>query len=279
MGRGYKSSRDLSYRLPKNVPILHKIGDVIRKAKYTGTQNNVKYRGIIMTVNQFCRFVRQDIRGDSKKTNINVWANAYVKMKNKKGSFQPYLLKDVPILSKYKKYENDILNNTYLKEKTNNDNTSKDININMPRKKTQVKLKTQKETELERRLREYDIRMTEWWQSQNKDIIEDSDMFTRIVFATRKLKGYDNVYEMLNQNKQRIGIIHPWIDKNGKYPPQFKNDENVVCPMGIPEYEYLLDKDSPFHEMPKSTYYKYKFTKVFNKFILTDEIRTYDPSE
>ena len=40
---------------------------------------------------------------------------------------------------------------------------------------------------------------------------------------------------MLNQLKQRIGIIHPWVDKNNKYPPQFKNEENIVSPEGVPE--------------------------------------------
>lgn len=274
MGRGYKTSRDLVFRLPKNTRILYKIGDVIRKAKYTGNGNIVKYRGLSMTVNQFCSFVKTEITPNAKR-NVNVWVTAYVQMKSK-----PVRLRDIPILPKYKKYENDILNNTYLKEKNDNNNNPKDIDLNMARKKTQKKSTriTKEQSELERKLREYDIKMGEWWNKQPKEIIEDSDEFTTVVFATRKLE--DNIYEMLNQNKQRIGIVRPWIDKNGQYPPQFKNENNVVTPIaGIPEYEYLLDNNSPFHDMPKSTYYKYKFTKVFNKFILTDEIRTYNPSE
>ena len=275
MGRGYRTSRDLVFRLPKNAKISYKIGDVIRKAKYTGNSNIVKYRGLPMTVNKFCQFVKAEITPDAKNKNVNVWITAYVQRKPK-----PVRLKDIPILPKYKKDENDILNDTYLKERNDNNNNPKDIDLNMARKKTQKKSPhlTKEQSELERKLREYDIRMGEWWNSQPKEIIEDSDEFTKIVFATRKLKDEDedNVYEMLNQNKQRIGVIRPWIDKNGQYPPQFKNENNVMTPMGVPEYEYLLDNNSPFHDMPKSTYYKYKFTKVFNKFILTDEIRSFN---
>ena len=77
---------------------------------------------------------------------------------------------------------------------------------------------------------------------------------------------------MLNQNKQRIGIMAPWIDKNKEFPPHFKNEDNVVMPIGFPEYEYKFDKDCPFHEMPRQSYFKYKYSKVLDKFIPTDEI-------
>jgi hypothetical protein len=282
MVNGYRSSRDLEYRVKKNVPILYKIGDVIRVAKYTGEDNYVKYRDTILTVNKFCRFVLEELIQEElvpkRNSNVNVWVSAYVYMRNSKNQRSTVHLKDIPILPEYKKYENNILNNEInnndLKINRNNDTNSKMTRAKVSIKKTKPRM-TKEQKELERRIREYDIRMAKWWDAQPKEIIEDLDEFTKVVFATRKLKGEDNVYEMLNQNKQRMGIIRPWIDKDSKYPPQFKNDDNVVTPVGEPEYEYILEQNCPFHDMPRSTYYKYKFTKVFNKFILTDEIREF----
>ena len=282
MVNGYRSSRDLEYRVKKNVPILYKIGDVIRVAKYAGNDNYVMYRDTILTVNKFCRLVLEELIREElipeRNSNVNVWVSAYVRMKNAKNQPSIVRLKNIPILPEYKKYETKILNNEInnndLKIKRNKDNNSKMPRAKVSKKKTKPRM-TKEQKELEQRIREYDIRMGKWWDAQPKEIIEDLDEFTKIIFATRKLKGEDNVYEMLNQNKQRMGIIRPWIDKDGKYPPQFKNEDNIVTPMGEPEYEYILDTDSPFHDMPRSAYYKYRFTKVFKKFILTDEIREF----
>jgi len=284
MGRGYSSSRDLEYRVLKNIRIKYTIGDVTRKAKYTGEGNMVVYRDERLSVNKFCQLVKKELIPNGK-SNVNVWVSAYVSM-IVGGKKKNVYLKHIPILSEYKKYENDILNNKFtnndLKRKHNNDSNSKntDFKNNMPRGKSKVNANisrnpphlTKEQKETERLIREFDIKMGKWWNAQPKQVIEDLDVFTKAVFATRKMKGEDNVYEMLNQNKQRMGIVRPWIDKDGKYPPKFKNEDNVVTLNGEPEYEYILDIDCPFHEMPRSTYYKYRFTKVFEKFILTDEI-------
>ena len=281
MVNGYRSSRDLEYRVKKNVHILYTIGNETRAAKYTGEDNYVIYKDTMLTVNKFCRLVVEELIQEElipkRNSNVNAWISAYVRMKNSKNQRSIVRLKDIPILPEYKKHENKILNNEInnydLKINRNNDNNSK-----MPRAKVSKKKKkslTKEELDLKRRIKEFDMKMAKWWDAQPKEIIEDLDEYTKVIFATRKLKGEDNVYEMLNQLKQRMGIIRPWIDKDGKYPPQFKNDDNVVTPVGEPEYEYVLECNSPFHDMPRSTYYKYKFTKVFNKFILTNEIRPF----
>lgn len=281
MVNGYRSSRDLEYRVKKNVPILYTIGNETRTAKYTGEDNYVIYKDTMLTVNKFCRLVVEELIQEElipkRNSNVNAWISAYVRMKNSKNQCLVVRLKDIPILPKYKKHEIKILNNEInnydLKTNRNNDNYSKMPRAKVSKKKT--KSRTKEELDLKRRIREFDMKMAKWWDAQPKEIIEDLDEYTKVIFATRKLKGEDNVYEMLNRLQQRMGIIRPWIDKDGKYPPQFKNDDNVVTPVGEPEYEYVLECNSPFHDMPRSTYYKYKFTKVFNKFILTDEIRPF----
>ena len=286
MVNGYRSSRDLEYRVKKKARILYTIGDVTRHAKYTGEGNMVIYKDERISINKFCSSVKKEL---GLTPNVNVWASAYVLMSNQHNNCLTVKLYKIPVLPKYKEDEDAILNNEISKKdlniKYNNDSNSKDSDskTNMPRKKSKENANvsrkkphmTKEQKELERREREYDIRMGKWWNSRPKEIIEDPDVFTKIIFATRKMKGEDNVYEMLNQNKQRLGIIRPWVDKDNKYPPQFKNEDNVVTPMGEPEYEYIPEKDCIFHEMPRSAYYKYRFTKVFNKFILTDEIRPF----
>ena len=289
MGNGYNSSRDLQYRLPKNIRIKYTLGDVTRKAKYTGESNMVIYRDTRMSINKFCRQVKEELIPGGK-SNVNAWISAYVSMKDKdRTQTIKVLLKNIPILPEYKKHENEILNNQIknydLKIKEDNDINSKNINSekNMPRGKSKVNANvstkkphvTKEERDLNRRVREFEIKTSKWWDKQRKEEIMDLDEYSRLTFAIRKLKGEDNVYEMLNKYKQRVGIIHPWVDKEGKYPPEFKNEDNVVTPFGVPEYEYVLEKDCSFHSLPRTTYYKYKFTKVFKKFILTDEIREF----
>jgi hypothetical protein len=141
-------------------------------------------------------------------------------------------------------------------------------------RRTKKEVKSKEEKELERKIAKYEHKMIEWWNGSNKTIIQDADEYTKAVFVERLIDGYTNVYEMINQNKQRIGIIHPWKDKKNQYPMCFKDENNNVMPMGVPEYEYMFDDDCPFHDMPKRAYYKYKFCKIFNKFILNDEITT-----
>jgi hypothetical protein len=298
MGNGSKPSRNLEYRLTKGDLVEYKVDDKVWEATYTGQGNMLEHNKCKMSINQLCRSARKG----KKYTNINVWITKFKITKNSGETLEmlEMKLKDIHILPKYKEWETHILNddeNIHLK--LSNINNINNNNNNMPRgrprKNANVLIKAQMKSkakskvkskvksnakpliskELEetaRRLREYETETSKWWDSQQKGMIEDLDYYTKVIFAQRKLKGHDNVYEMLNQNKQKLGIIHPWVDKTNQYPTQFKNNENVVTPMGIPEYEYILEKDCPFHDMPRSTYYKYTFTKVFKKFILTDEI-------
>ena len=120
----------------------------------------------------------------------------------------------------------------------------------------------------------------EWWNRLPKEVVLDQDEYAKTTIGIVKLKGEENVYEMWCKSRHRVGIIRPWIDKEGKYPPQFKNEDNVVTPFGVPEYEYIFDKDQQaFHDMPRSTYHKYTFSKVFEKFIPSDEIREFKDDE
>ena len=168
MGRGYSSSRDLEYRIIKNVRIKLCIKGVTKKSIYTGEGNMVIYDDARMSLNQFGRRVKREILPNCKNDNINIWINAYVTMqdKDKKNSIK-VLLKDIPILPDYKEHENDILNNKFinfdLKINHNNKVNSKNIDNkqNMPRKKTKVNListethATKTEKEFNRKVKKY----------------------------------------------------------------------------------------------------------------------------
>ena len=36
-----------------------------------------------------------------------------------------------------------------------------------------------------------------------------------------------------------------------KFQKWFKNKDNIVSPLGTQAYEYVFEKDNPFHSMPK----------------------------
>ena len=149
MGRGYKSSRDLEFRLNKDDIIIYEAGDFKRTSKYTGNKNLVEYNNSLITVNKFCRACINERLPDIKKSNINVWITRglYVNIKNENGELKSFILKNIPILSKYKEYENDILNDKYLKERQTNDINLNELDKIMPRGKTKKKPSISKKDE------------------------------------------------------------------------------------------------------------------------------------
>ena len=100
MVNGYRSSRDLEYRVKKNVPILYKIGDVTRVAKYTGNDNYVMYRDEVLTVNKFCRLVVEELIQDELNSGHFITAGNWPTQKDAE-SFQSVFSKQQDELMKY----------------------------------------------------------------------------------------------------------------------------------------------------------------------------------
>ena len=234
-----------------------------------------------MIPNHWAKLIKNKL-GHSSTGLVNVWVTfLYVLLEDENGQSIKYKLKDIPILDKYKKYENEILNDTYLKESNNNNTSDKDnkqkTDNSMPkkaRKPRKPRKKVKIDVETQKSIDDFDSKQEKWWNASHREIIEDYHDYIKTEFAVKKIKGSENTYEMLNINGQHIGIIRPWVDVKNEYPAKYKNEDNVIqlSEDGEPEYEYCLDKNSPFHDMPKIVYHKYTYCDIFNKFILTNEI-------
>lgn len=285
-----KSSRTLEYRLLQDTPIFmsnklnkHTGQKETFRATYAGGVFNVKFEDQIMTGAKWIRIVAKRIGHTGCRS---AWESGlYVLLKNEDGKEIKYNMINIPILDKYKQHETEILNNTYLNiSKNNNKSNNKEIKKtnnkknNMPRKKaakTNTKQKTiDRESAL--RIHKYEMRLAEWWNDALKETIEDFDISVKLTFALRKRPGCDNVYDMLNRNRKVIGTKLPWKDTENKYPSEFKNEDNIVTPdinTKVPEYEYRLEEDCIYHEMPVLSYFKYKYADIFGGFILTNQIK------
>jgi hypothetical protein len=132
-----------------------------------------------------------------------------------------------------------------------------------------IEKKAQKKLE-EKRMRQFQKKMMTFWNNGRKEKIIDCDGGCNTVFVIEKLD--DETYGMFNQTKQRLGIIRFWKDYGNKIPKEFKNKDNIVSPMGTQAYEYVLEEDSPFHEMPRRIYRKYRYVEKNNEFVSTEEI-------
>ena len=75
-------------------------------------------------------------------------------------------------MSKYKEYENDILNDKYLKERKTNDINSNELDKIMPRGKTKKKPSISADEELERKIKEFDMKMINWWNLKKKKLLK-----------------------------------------------------------------------------------------------------------
>ena len=106
------------------------------------------------------------------------------------------------------------------------------------------------------------------------EVINQAKAYIGFQKEKEELSIHGTITPMLNQNQMRIGVIVPWIDKKNEFPAEFKDDNNVIMPMGIQGYEYIMDTDSIFHEMPKRVYHKYRFIQSLKRFVLTNEITT-----
>ena len=55
-------------------------------------------------------------------------------------------------------------------------------------------------------------------------------------------------------------------------PPKYKNEDNVIVIEGDIIYEYKMDRDSPYHDLPKTIYRKYRYSTRIHKFLRTNII-------
>jgi hypothetical protein len=121
----YKTSRNLEYRIIKGVNLFYNYRSSTYKSKYTGEGNLVWYKGEEISVNKWCHTIIKNINPEIKTPSLNVWRSVYVNIKtqnkeNKKNrskgnnKYMKVKLQDIPILPEQKKFETEILNNTYL---------------------------------------------------------------------------------------------------------------------------------------------------------------------
>ena len=288
-----KSSRTLEYRLLQGTQIcMNKLNKntgqkVTFCATYAGGVFNVKFEDQIMTGAKWIRIVAKRIGHTGCRS---AWESGlYVLLKNEEdGKEIKYNMINIPILDKYKQHETEILNNTYLNisknnNKSNNKSNNKEIKKtnnkknNMPRKKAAKTNTKQKITDRESAFKVFEYKQelenVEWWNNAQKETIKDVSTFE---FALEKRPGCDDVYNMLNKSQVIVGTKSPWKDTENKYPSELKNEDNIViethtqAPAYI--YKFNSDYDRRFCNMPKLTYFKYKYADIFGGFILTNQI-------
>ena len=77
---------------------------------------------------------------------------------------------------------------------------------------------------------------------------------------------------MCNETMTCYGDIIPWIDTKNEIPDKYKDRDGHVRPYGEIVYEYKPHRDSPYHELSKTTYRKYRYVPQLYRFVETGYI-------
>ena len=113
-----------------------------------------------------------------------------------------------------------------------------------------------------------------WWSNSHKIVIIDVNTKARFQVALEKINGKKG-FNLYQKNKQCVGKALPWIDKDNLIPEEFKHKNIVQEPnmFGLPLYIYKLNTNSQiYHDLPKKTYWKYRYDSN-NQFLkITNEI-------
>lgn len=264
--------RNLETKLKKGTILYHDSsnslwqGD-IRECVYTGSKNYVYYDEEKLTLNKFCKLHMLETRTDLKCPNVNVWINVYI------------------IDNRNRKVYINNLDNLKKNGDNNNNNNILDMNQiicndeSVKKQKTRKIKKTRKKKSIKKKLEEkvlssFEKEMRSYWNNCSKQLIIDYECKERITFSLEKIKSskYSDKYALLNQNKQTLGIAQFWVDTKNEIPKKYKNKDNIVSPFGTQLYEYVMDQESPFHELPKKYYRQYYYNKDLDEFKDTHEI-------
>ena len=178
---------------------------------------------------------------------------------NKKGEFRQYFVED---LKKKRCIKKKGIENNMLENQMSSKSKSK---------VAQQDIQNQKQLE-EKLLRLFNEKMKNYWKNVRKEKITDKDSSISCIVGIEEINS--EKYGMFNKNKQQIGFIRFWKDFKNEIPKCFKNKDNIVSPLGTQAYEYVFEKDNPFHSMPKRIYRKFNFNKELNRFEPSNEITT-----
>jgi len=297
--------RNLEYKLIAGTKIYHNngIGD-IRVCNYSGEGNMVLYNKKLITPNKFCTSHIEETR-EGKISNRNAWVACYiigpdsrkVKLKDIKTSNEP--------LNKTSKQLDQLPPDTKSENVTKNNNMNMDLNksgvniqitdelnkyiketsqtqsnTHMPSKKsTNQSKQTYSEGDEVIRGRTID----EWtqvlyntkkikWDRCVKEQIVDPDDYSQTTFAVKRSKTNPDHYEMCNETMTCYGDIIPWKDTKDEIPDKYKDRNGFVRPYGEIVYEYKPHKDSPYHELSKTAYRKYRYVPQLYRFVETGHI-------
>ena len=162
------------------------------------------------------------------------------------------------------------------RKKPQNKTATKTLTKNKPT----IETEEEKESRLRReklkfKMQDYRNTVTRFWNNVSKEKVFDRDEYISVTFGFVKLKEErygPNMYIMYTKNKEKLGYIKPWKDTKNEIPDYFKNKDNIVCHCGVIISEYDFLPDSPYHELPKKIYRKYRYDKDVNKLIETKEI-------
>ena len=147
------SSRNLKFRLKPNTEILitaqnknaNKQKKKMETFKSTYVEDSIKsilYNNEKMSANQWANLIKKKL-GHSSGGRVNIWKDLlYVLIENENGEMIKCKLRDLPVLERYKRYEEEILNDKYAENsifdkylnESDDSNKSNKSNIdNMPR--------------------------------------------------------------------------------------------------------------------------------------------------
>lgn len=287
---GINKNRNLEYKLHEGDTIYHDSGNSIwegsiRECTYSGHKNYVYYEEEKLSINKFCKQHMMETRTDLKNYNVNAWKHMYILDNRERKIF----IKDIEIFenneNSLKKNECNSIN-YIMRSNTETKKTKAKKNPRASKRKSTTKRQTKAKTEAkskakskstkqknmeEKVMSKFETEMKRFWRKAKKQKIIDYDYQEILSFAIDKIEN-SNEYVLLNQNKQPLGIARFWVDTNNEIPKKYKNKDNIVSPFGTQLYEYIMDLDSPFHELPRRIYRQFYYDKENDEFKDTNEI-------